>query len=154
MDLAVLSAQAGSVVQPFRLPDDLNKGVSTVPRIPTLRSIMKSRYAYWYAYGSVRARIRATPGGRVTVPYLAVTRNFVVTIAFSIGASRAPMPVRAPYDSHSLCHRIPMILSPYEVRDVCTSMPWRTNRRYFNKYKNTDAECRDSCVLRDPLCGP
>ena len=92
MDLAVLSAQAGSVVQPFRLPDDLNKGVSTVPRIPTLRSIMKSRYAY----GSVRARIRATPGGRVTVPYLAVTRNFVVTIAFSIGASRAPMPVRAP----------------------------------------------------------
>lgn len=47
-----------------------------------------------------------------------------------------------------------MILSPYEVRDVCTSMPWRTNRRYFNKYKNTDAECRDSCVLRDPLCGP
>lgn len=31
----------------------------------------------------------------MTVPYLAVTRNFVVTIAFSIGASRAPMPVRA-----------------------------------------------------------
>ena len=61
---------------------------------------MKSRYAY-----GLRARIRATPGGRVTVLHLAVTRNFVVTIAFSIGASRAPMPVRVRY-TIATAHRI------------------------------------------------
>ena len=52
---------------------------------------MKSRYAY----GSTRTDSRDTRRTCDRPVPGSYARNFVVTIAFSIGASRAPMPVRA-----------------------------------------------------------